>query len=152
MLQLSNHKLRTMIIPITRPLKILTRLLRMPLRRIIHRPGPIHNRLRRQTRMAHLRDQAPHMLVHDLLEVRVREVDAADDVFLALDLDVVADVVGVFAEAEDGAVDEFGDGAGEGEGESDDADPEGAEFGGEFLVGEELDWIVLVVGCGERSG
>jgi len=81
------------------------------------------------------------MLVLDLLEVGVGEEDAGDDVFLALDFDVVADVVGVFAEAEDGGVDEFGDGAAEGEGEADDAGPEAADVGAHVFGGEEDDWV-----------
>jgi len=89
--------------------------------------------------MRHLRDQAPDVFVLDLLEVGVREENARDDVFLAFDLDVVADVVGVFAEAEDARVDEFGDRTGEGEGETDDARPEGADVGANVFVGEEDD-------------
>ncbi len=41
------------------------------------------------------------MLVQDLLEVGVRQEDAGHDVLLPFDVDVIADVVGVLAEAED---------------------------------------------------
>ena len=80
------------------------------------------------------------MLVLDLLEVGVCEEDARHDVFFRLNVDVVADVVGVFAEAEDGRVDEFGDCATEREGEADYAGPEVADVGADVFVGEEDDW------------
>lgn len=139
MLQLRNHQLRRKLISLSGRSSTLCIAARMSHRRLLERPRPVHDRFRNQTCMRHLCDQASDVFVLDLLEVGVREENARDDVFLAFDLDVVADIVGVFAEAEDARVDEFGDGTRKGKGETDDARPEGPDVGANVFVGEEDD-------------
>lgn len=60
----------------------------------------------------------------NLLEVGVREVDVTDEEFLALCLDEIAYVVGVFREDEHAAGDEVGDCGVQGKAEAGDTGPE----------------------------
>jgi len=65
--------------------------------------------------MTDLNYDASLLGISDFFEIGMGEEDLGDDELFALGLDVVAYVVGVFAEDEDTGVDEFEEDAAEGE-------------------------------------
>lgn len=73
--------------------------------------------------MAHLHHSSPVIRTRNLFKVCVREVDPLDNELLVLDVDEVADIIGVLCEDEDTRTDDFRHRCSESEGQGNDASP-----------------------------